>query len=205
VRFGIDRRQFGEIGWQFSDKPVPMASKRFFTRTDTVGFRYLDGFVSVDCAVGQALRLALAREHVVSEISGAGARSVSISMNGQRVDLRDQIPSPQLDIRSAWLPASTFDAVDDNATIALSGTDLARNDESAGGMTLSMHGFSTAYARLRKGCDGSARNPIAAAVPASPIPFLDAKSLETMPRPAVQWGAGSKNAPAAPLAPWPAN
>src|SRR6202140_2918393 len=76
VRFGIDRREFGETPWQFVDKPGPLVSKRFFARTDNDKFRYLDGFVSVSCGAGQSIRLALARDHV-SDISSAGLRSVS--------------------------------------------------------------------------------------------------------------------------------
>jgi hypothetical protein len=201
ARFGIDRREFGETAWQFVDKPVPLVSKRFFARTDNDKFRYLDGFVSVSCGAGQSIRLALARDHVVSEIAGAGARSVSISVNGQRVDLRDQIPATGIDFRAAWLSASPFDAAGDNATIGLSGTDLARNEESAGGIVLSMHGFSAQYAKLRKGCDRSAHIATAAASPAGPIPFFDPKSLGTLSVPAVQGWPAPKSAPAAPLAP----
>jgi hypothetical protein len=204
VRFGIDRREFGETPWQFVDKPVPLVSKRFFARTDSDKFRYLDGFVSVGCGAGQSNRLALARDHVVSETSGAGPRSVSISVNGQRVELRDQIPATGIDIRSAWLSASTFDAAGDTATIRLSGTDVARSDESAGSIVLNMHGFSAEYAKLRKGCDGSAHIATAAAIPAGPLPFMDAKSLGTLSVPAVQGWPGPKSAPTAPLAAGPA-
>jgi hypothetical protein len=200
ARFGIDRREFGETAWQFVDKPVPLVSKRFFARTDNDKFRYLDGFVSVSCGAGQSIRLALARDHG-SELAGAGPRAVSISVNGQRVDLRDQIPATGVDMRSAWLSTSTLDAAGDNATIGLSGTDLVRNEESAGGMTLDMHGFSAQLARLRKGCDRSALIATAATSPAGPLPFFDPKSLGTLSVPAVQGWPPPKSAAAAPLAP----
>jgi hypothetical protein len=103
VRFGIDRRAFGETGWQFLEKPKPAISKRFFVRSDTDQSRYLNGFVSLDCGAGQAVRLALARQNGGSETAGTGMRPISsISLKGQRVDLPYQIPSPGLDIRAAF-------------------------------------------------------------------------------------------------------
>jgi len=198
VRFGIDRREYGETVWQLADKPAPAVIKRFFARTDSDGARYLDGFVSLSCGGGQAIRLALARRRGSSEISGAAPRAISISVSGRRVDLRDQITSSELDIRSAWLSASTFDALGEAATIGLSGTDLARNDDSAGGIELDMHGFSAEYARLRTGCDQPAYKVAPMAAPTKPIPYLDADALGTLSRPAVQ--GGPKDIPAAPPA-----
>jgi hypothetical protein len=174
--------------------------KRFFVRTESEQVRYLDGFVQLDCEVGQAIRLVLARQHAVSETPGAGPRFVGISLSGQRFDLPSQIPSPDFDIRGASLPASTFDSVADNATIGLLGTDLARHDEPAGRVTLNMHGFSMAYAKLRKSCDEPARNAIAVTLPGNkPVPFLDPGVLRTLSLPAVDRGrAGPQNRPAAP-------
>jgi hypothetical protein len=59
VRFGIDRREFGETGWQFVDKPALAIAKRFFVRTESDQVRYVDGAVSLSCGGGQAIRLAL--------------------------------------------------------------------------------------------------------------------------------------------------
>jgi hypothetical protein len=87
VRFGIDRREFGETVWQFVDKPTPAMRKRFFARTNSDQIPYLDGVVSLDCGAGPAIRLVVAREHIASEPSGRGPRAVSISVNGQRIDL----------------------------------------------------------------------------------------------------------------------
>ncbi len=181
VRFGLDRREFGETGWQLVEKPVPALSKRFFARTDSDKLRYLDGavFVSAHCAVGQAIRLVLAREQAVSEISADGPRSLSVNVNGRRVDLRDQTGSARLDLRWASLSPSTFDAVDD-ATIGLSGLDLLRNDETAG-VSLSMRGFSAEYAKLQESCDTVAHNAVAAPPPTQPVPYLDTKSVGTPP------------------------
>ena len=172
VRFGIDRREFGEAGWQFVDKPRLAMLKRFFLRSDADQSRYLNGFVSLDCGAGQAVRLTLVRQHGGSEPGGTWPRSVSISLKGQRVDLPSQVPSPGLDIRTTTLPASTFDALGDNATLELSGGDPAQNNGAAGGATLNMQGFSAAYAKLRRSCDQPATNVIAATLPAKPIPYV---------------------------------
>jgi hypothetical protein len=200
VRFGIDRREFGDTGWQFIDKPAAAVIKRFFVRTDNDSVRYFDGFVSLSCGAGQAVRLALVRGRGVLEIPGIGSRPLSISLNGQRVELRDRTSSPELDLRWAWLPANTRDGLAGNATVDLSGTDLARNDDSAGGMTLDMHRFAAEYAKLRKGCDQPIQNPTPMASPTNPTPYLDAKSLGMPSGPAVQgWPKD-----AAPPAPEPA-
>jgi len=155
----------------------------------------------------------LVRKNVVAEASGGGPRAFSISVDGRRVDLSDQIPSSELDIHSVQVSTSTFDALGDDATLGLSGSDLARNDESAGG-TLSMRGFSTELAKLQKGCDASARNVVAAAPavpsipamptvppaasPAEPIPYLDAKPVDPLSpqaRPAAAPAAISASGP----------
>ena len=180
-RFGIDRRDFGETGWQPLDKPMPEIIKRFFVRTDSDQTRYLDGFVSLDCGSGRAIRLVLGRQRGSSETLDTGQRPASISVNGRRVDLPQQIASQGLDMRSAMLSVSTFDALGDNATVGLTASDLARNNESAGGVTLNMQGFAEAYAKLRKQCDEPNRNAMAAAVPAKLIPYLSRES------PAVQY------------------
>jgi hypothetical protein len=200
VRFGIDRREFGDTGWQFIDKPAAAVIKRFFARTDNDSVRYFDGFVMLSCGAGQTVRLALARGRGVSGISGTGARPISISLNGQQLDLRDRTSSPELDLRWAWLPASTLDALAGYATVGLSGTDLIRNDDQAGGMTLDMHGFAAEYAKLRQGCEQPIQKPTRMASPTNPIPYLDAKSPATLSGPAVQ-GWPKDAAPPAPEPP----
>ena len=120
-------------------------------------------------------------------------------MNGQHIDLPYQIPSREFDTRSASLPPSTFDAIGDDATIGVAGFDPG-SDESAAGVTLTMDGFSAAYAKLRKSCEESARDAIAAAPWASPVavPYtLAAKS------PDGQSPAVSQNTPAGSAPPTP--
>ncbi len=185
VRFGIDRREFGETGWQPLDKAAPAIIKKFFEPTDSDRSRYVDGYVSLVCGSGRAIHLVLARQHGGSETLGTGQRSTSISVNGRRVDLPQQIASQGFYMRAATLTVSTFDALDDNATLELPAGDPAGSGGSAGGMTLNMQGFAVAYAKLRKHCDEPTRDVIAAAVPAKQIPYLSPES----PALQYQWAA----------------
>jgi hypothetical protein len=186
VRFGIDRREFGEVGWQFTDEPERAIAKGFFVRAEGDQAHYVDGAVILTCGGGSAMRLALARQQGAAETPGGGPHFLGVNLNGQRIDLPYPISSTQLDMRAASLPASTFDAIGDDATIGLFGTGLARHDDPAGDVTLHMHGFSTAYARLRKSCDQPAQGPTAVMLPAGkPIPFADPGSLQGLSVPAV--------------------
>jgi hypothetical protein len=158
VRFGIDRSEFAETPWQLIEKPTPMLIKSYFARTDDERVKYLDGLVSLNCSLGQAFRLVLLREHAVTDLSAARSRPVSVDVNGQRFELIDQGASQQLDTHSTSLARSAVEAVGDDSKLRLSASDLARNDESRGGLMLSMHGFPAAYAKFRTSCDAAARN-----------------------------------------------
>jgi hypothetical protein len=159
VRFGIDRRDFGETKWHFADKPSVAMSKRFFVRTGSGDqTHYRNGLVSLDCGVRQEIRLAFAQQRDASEQK---VTDPVIDMNGQRIVLRYQIPSRAFDVRSASLSAEMFDFVGHGADIKVSGIDPGRNDESAGSIRLNMDGFSDASVKLRKSCDPSARNAVA--------------------------------------------
>jgi hypothetical protein len=197
IRFGIDRREFGETGWQLVDKPVPAVVKGFFVRTESDQVRYVDGLVSLVCA-GPAIGLVLARLNGVSETPGAGARLLGVSVNGRRIELPTQLPASQFDMRGATLPAGTFDAVGDDATIGLLGTGVARHEDPPGSAALNMHGFSTAYAKLRKSCDERARSPAAVASPAAIPPAFLSPAVASPAKPVPYLGAGpSGSAPAA--------
>jgi hypothetical protein len=208
VRFGIDRRDFGESVWRFVDKPKLEMDKRFFLRIDGDQVRYVDGLASLVCGAGTAVGVALTRLHVASGPSGSGLRPVGINVNGQRIDLPNQIPSRDFDTRWASVPASTFDTIGD-ATIGVSGFGL---DGSVGSLALNTDGFSAAYAKLRKSCDESARGAVALAPLTAPStqlfttpwtkpivsPFaLGDKSAWEQNPPAAQGPAAPQNAPAA--------
>jgi hypothetical protein len=207
VRFGIDRRDFGETSWQFVNKATPEMRKRFFLRTDQA--RYVDGFLELDCGTGQAVRLVLAWQHDASAVAVTGPRLAGISLSGQRIDLSNTFAGKDIDIRSASVPAGRFDAVDDNATIGLS-NEPARPDALA---TLNMRGFSVAYAKLRNSCDERVRNTMAVASPAAappafmspavappvmPVPYLGIGVPGALSSPAVQGWPGAQNRGAAP-------
>jgi hypothetical protein len=207
VRFGIDRREFGETPWQFVNEATPSMRKRFFLRSDQA--RYVDGLLRLDCGTGQAIRLVLAWPHDASAVAVTGPRLAGISLSGQRLDLSNTYTAKDIDFRSASVPAGRFDAVDDNATIGLS-NEPARPDASA---TLNMRGFSVAYAKLRNSCDERARNTMAAASPpfvspamappAMPVPYFGVGVPGALTSPAVQGWPGAQNRGAAPPAAQP--
>jgi hypothetical protein len=186
VRFGIDRRDFGETRWHFADKPTVAMSKRFFVRTDSGDQpRYRNGLVRLDCGVRQEIRLAFAQQH---DSSGQKSADPVVDVNGQRIVLPYQIPSRAFDVRSASLSAEMFDFVGHGANIKVSGIDQGRNDELAGSITLNMDGFSDASVKLRKSCDESARNAVAVAPgtgpavlsPTAPNSLTDPKHVPTV-------------------------
>jgi hypothetical protein len=151
VRFRIDRREFGETSWRFIEHPRPGMSKRFFVRVGNEQPRYVDGLVSLDCASRQEIRVVLARQLVASDASAA--RPSSISVSGRRIELPYQTSSHDFHIRSARLAGHAFDAVEDDTKFEVPGIDPARADEPAGNMTLTMDGFSRAYAKLQGSCE----------------------------------------------------
>jgi hypothetical protein len=186
VRFGIDRRDFGETRWHFADKPSVAMSKRFFVRTGSGDqIHYRNGLVRLDCGVRQEIRLAFAQQRDPSE-----QKSIDpvIDVNGQRIVLRYQIPLRGFDVRSAFLSAAMFDFVGRGADIKVSGIDPSRNDESAGSIRLNMDGFSDASVKLRTSCDQSARDAVAVtpgtgpavASPTAPNALTDPKRVPTV-------------------------
>jgi hypothetical protein len=205
VRFGMDRREFGETVWHFADRPSIGMSKRFFVRTGNDDpARYRNGLVSLGCGMGQEIRLAVAREHGGEPNSGDAVR---IDANGRRIALQYQTSSREFDIRSASLSADTFDAVGHGANIQVSGTD---RDGPAGSITLSTDGFSDAAVKLRKRCEETAHNTMASAPPSWPITLpsnlaglaiLGAKSSPALNPPTPISSPVSRNSPAAPAAP----
>lgn len=154
ARFGLDRREFGETVWQFVDKPQPSIRKLFFVRTDNGERRYVDAFVSVSCvpwrggsavAVLARLRLASDTETVV------GQPAASIRVNGQDIRLA-RLTSAKLYLWGGRLSLTSLEAASDEATMLLPGDELGRQQGAPGDVSLSMTGFSAAYAELQKVC-----------------------------------------------------
>jgi hypothetical protein len=190
VRFGIDRRELAETAWQLLGRTTPAVSKRFFVRTASDPARYVEGALSVVCVGAQAIGFGIARQRGAPETDATGPRFIGISLGGQQFDLTTQVPSGDFDGRAMRLPASTLDAVGDGATIEVLGIGPGRHDQPTGSVTLSMHGFATAYAKLRKTCVGPAPSPVAVTPPGKPIPYVDPGSLRTLSAPAVLGSTG---------------
>jgi hypothetical protein len=205
VRFGIDRREFGETVWHFRNKPTIAIQKRFFVHTDGGEQpRYLNGFVSLQCGGEQEIRLAFAQERDSSEQKSADPLPVRINFSGQGIVLRNQVPSRQFDMHWISLSPDMFDFFGRGADIKVSGIDRGRNDGSPGSVTLNMDGFSDASVKLRKSCAESARNANAVAPPIRPVAAssnLGAQSPQVQNQPAPRSPAVSQNAPPVPIPP----
>jgi hypothetical protein len=179
--------------------------KRFFVRTDTGDQpRYRNGFVSMNCGIGQEIRLAFAQVHDSSEQRSTVQLPLRIDVNAQRIILRYQTVLRQFDLHWTSLPADTFDLVSHGANIKVSGIDQGRNNGSAASVTLNVDGFSDASAKLRRRCDESVSDAIAVAPRAKPVKLplnLHSKLPEVPNPPAARSPAVSQNIPAAPVPP----
>jgi hypothetical protein len=153
VRFGMDRREFGEGAWRFLDEPTPKIRKFFFVRTDGDQPHFVDGLIEVGCNAGGGMYLALARQQLGSdtESSGAGSPAASIAVNGKQVSL-NRVASASFYIRSGRMAINMLDTVGDGATIELPGSELGRKE--LGNVTLALDGSATAFAKLRPRCPG---------------------------------------------------
>jgi hypothetical protein len=154
VRFGIDTREFGETDWMFLEKPNVAIAKGFFARTTEVDPIHPEAILRLDCGAGKAMRLTFARERG-GPIS-VGLRPLRVTLNGLRIDLPYAIRSGKFEVRATALRPDVIDSADDDkGAIAISGFDPDRDNEPQGRIILNMAGFSAAYAKLRKACDGS--------------------------------------------------
>jgi hypothetical protein len=67
VRFGLDRREFGETPWQFTDKPAPAIRKRFFVPTDSEKTSYIDAVMGMNCGLGASIGVVFVRQPLADE------------------------------------------------------------------------------------------------------------------------------------------
>ena len=157
VRFGIDRREFGESVWRFFDEAVPKIRKLFFVRTDGDQPHYVDAVIEFGCNAG-GMYLALARQQLGSDpdSSGAGSPATTVAVNGKQV-IVNRVASASFYVRSGRVAMNTLDTAGDGATIDVPGSELGRKD--LGNVTLSMAGASVAYAKLRPHCPAGPREP----------------------------------------------
>jgi hypothetical protein len=153
VRFGLDRREFGESEWRFFDESALKIRKFFFVRTDGDQPHYVDGLIEVGCNAGGGMYLALARQQLGSDTGspGAGSPAASITVNGKQISL-NRVASASFYVRSGWMAINTLDTVADGATIELPGSELGRKE--LGNITLTLDRSATAFAKLRPRCPG---------------------------------------------------
>jgi hypothetical protein len=149
VRFGIDTRSFGETSWRFVDKPM-MVQKEFFVRTGEQPPAYPNVVLRVSCGAGKLRGLSLARQRPANVPVDATMRPLRIAINGQRVSLANATKFG-IDSRATFIPAATLDAANDKSAITIDGFDPGRVGPDSL-ITLSMAGFSAAYAKLRDAC-----------------------------------------------------
>jgi hypothetical protein len=154
ARFGLDSREFGESMWRFVEKPKSAIIKLFFVRTGSEEPHYIDGLVSLSCANKPNVRyvLTFGREHLPSDPSASSARGpVSIRLSDKQISVSRQ-EHPKFYIRSTQVAATALDGIVDGTTIILPGTEFRREGGPGGDITLTMDGFSAAYAKLQKAC-----------------------------------------------------
>jgi hypothetical protein len=171
VRFGIDRREFGETGWRLVEKPTVAVVKTYFARTGNEQLAYRNALVRLSCGARKTMSLAIAREVGRSETIGSVARPMQIALGGRRIVLlasRTAAPGG-FDIRLTNLSADFVESINRGGGIEIFAVDADRKSERSPTVTLTMDGFSDAYAKLRKSCDEPPANAIAAAPPAKPV------------------------------------
>jgi hypothetical protein len=151
VRFGIDRREFGETAWRFMEEPTPKIRKLFFARTDGDEPHYVDGMIEIGCNAPGGMYLLLLRQKLGpdADSSGAGLPAARIAVNGKQVGL-NPLANAGFYVRLGWMATKTLDTVADGATIELPGSELGRKE--LGNVTLTLDGSSTVYAKLRPRC-----------------------------------------------------
>jgi hypothetical protein len=155
VRFGMDRREFGETGWHFMDKPHPTISKAWFIRSGNQKFPYRTAFLRMDCGTGKFTPLTVGIEMAADE-TGTGPRPFAITVNGARVESawspEFSVREPtRFDMRVTKVAADMMAGVDDGGAIEI--TTPNPNIGAQSTVRLTMDGFSGAFAALRKTCD----------------------------------------------------
>ena len=157
VRLGMDRREFGETGWHFTDKPRPTISKAYFIRSGNKGFPYRTAFLRMDCGTAKLAPLTVGIEMAGDE-TGAGPGVFVITVNGARLEngwgpeylVREPA---RFDLRTTSLTADMMAGMNDGGSIEIFTPNPNIGAQST--VRLAMNGFSNAYATLRKACDAA--------------------------------------------------
>jgi hypothetical protein len=153
VRLGIDRRDFGETAWHFTDKPRPTLLKAYFIRSGNQGFPYRTAFLRMDCGAGKLIPLTVGIELAEDE-TGTGPSPFVVTVNGARVESgwspEFSVREPRFYIRITNVTADMMVGVDDGGSIEIYTPNPNIGAQST--IKLTMDGFSGAYATMRKTC-----------------------------------------------------
>ncbi len=86
VRFGLDRREFGETEWQFANAAPAQVRKRFFVRVDGDEPHYINGLFEVVCSGAFAMTVGVAREPLGSDpdLASSSPAIISIGFGGKQ-------------------------------------------------------------------------------------------------------------------------
>jgi len=170
ARFGIDQREFGESSWRFINGSRPKMSKSFFVRVGDEPPRFISGTVTLDCGSDSAIRITVEREGAVSGV--LAAQLFSIRIGGRRIELPypTYLHNSSYTHGSAWLTGRTFDAVADDTEFEIAGIGVPRVDGQETDVTLTMNGFSRAYAMFQPSCNEAPPVHMIHTVPIRPDP-----------------------------------
>src|SRR5262249_51615318 len=160
ARFGIDARDFGETGWHYVEKPKLTAVKTFFVRTEKEQLVHRSAMLELSCYSPKTMTIWLAREVGPSEPTFA-TPPLTAKGRGWNFDFVMAAPivgasGTRIDIGTTSLPGTLVDlltSAGDADTFEIVPKFMDQSMRCPHSVTLTMSGFSAAYAVLRKTCD----------------------------------------------------
>ncbi len=190
VRFGMDRREFGETGWRFIDKPFPKVSKLFFVRVDGDQPHYIDVMIEFTCNGATSMNLTIARQQLPSDayFSGTALPVARIAIGGNQIGLNQVSAVPNFYVRSGFV--RTLDGVGDDTAMELPGIALGRKER--GNVPLNMDGFAAAYGKLQPRCAEAIKNLQAALRQSGTKPVVLGAQATAMPSATTPPGDGTQ-------------
>jgi hypothetical protein len=162
--FGIDTRDFGETNWHYVEKPNSAAVKTFFMRTDKEQLVHRSVTLRLNCASRAAITFILSRELGASE-PALEMQPLTVNADGSKFDIlmasisSDTTSKARYDVGATSLPGSLIDSLKTAGDTGRFEIAPKFSDKSARWpqrVTLTMSGFSAAYARLYKACSEQA-------------------------------------------------
>jgi hypothetical protein len=158
--FGIDTRDFAETDWHHVEKPKLTAVKTFFVRTEKEQLVHRSAMLGLSCDSAKTMTIWLAREVGPSEPAFATPPLIAKG-RGWNFDFVMVAPivgasGTRIDIGTASLPGTLVDlltSAGDADTFEIVPKFMDQSMRWPHSVTLTMNGFSAAYAALRKSCD----------------------------------------------------